>query len=148
MVREGLEAEKKRVAIQKKRTRLTDAIIEKAGITVPQILIDSEVSQLFAQLKDDLDRAGLKLPDYLSHLKKTEADLKQEWQEPAEKRAKLQLILNEIAKQEKIEPDEAMLTNQVSQLMEQYKDADEANVRVYVASVMRNEKVMEFLEKQ
>ena len=78
---------------------------------------------------------------------KTKEDLIKEWTPAAEKRARLQLVLNEIAKKENLTPDEKQLNDQVAQLMEQYKDADEHRVRIYVASVMQNEAVMQLLEK-
>jgi len=66
--------------------------------------------------------------------------------QPPRNRAKLQLVLNEIAKKEDVKPDEVQLEAQVNQLMEQYKDADRHRVAVYVASVMTNEAVMQMLE--
>ena len=145
-IRQGLETEKKQVANQRRRARITDAIIDKTDIALPQILIDSETDQMMAQLEEDLKQANLNLKDYLSHLKKTESDLKREWREAAKRRAELQLVLNEIAKVEKIEPNQSELDKQVKLLLEQHKEADEASVRIYVASVMRNELVMKQLE--
>ena len=65
----------------------------------------------------------------------------------AEKRAKLQLILNEISKTEKIVADEKAINDQVTELITMYKDADEMRVRTYVASVLTNEAVMKMLEE-
>jgi FKBP-type peptidyl-prolyl cis-trans isomerase (trigger factor) len=69
-----------------------------------------------------------------------------EWTPAAEKRAKLQLILNEIAKNETLELDAGKVDHEVSHLLEQYKDADEARVRIYIESIMKNEEVMKMLE--
>jgi len=145
-IREHLEVEKKRDGIAKHRAVITDAIIEKSVIDLPQLLIDSELNQMFAQMNEDLERANLKMEDYLKHINKTQDDMKKEWTPAAEKRARLQLILNEIAKREEVKPDEAQLNEQVNQLLEQYKDADQHRVTVYVASVMTNEAVMKMLE--
>ena len=145
-IREHLSIEKKRDGIAKHRALITDTIIEASTIDLPQLLIDTELNQMFAQMNEDLERANLKMEDYLKHINKTQDDMKKEWTPAAEKRAKLQLILNEIAKREEVKPDEAQLTEQVNQLMEQYKDADRHRVTVYVASVMTNEAVMKMLE--
>jgi trigger factor len=147
-IKEHLSIQKKQDVIAGHRAKITDAIIEETKVELPQILIDSELEQMFGQMNEDLTRANLQMDDYLSHIKKTKDDLKKEWTPAAEKRAKLQLVLNEIAKKENITPDQAQLDTQVDQLLEQYKDADEARVRVYVASVMTNEAVMQMLEKQ
>ncbi len=147
-IREHLEIEKKREAEGKRRAALTDRVIEESEFELPEILVESELNQMFAQMEEDIKRAGLTVDDYLSHMKKTREDLKKEWSPTAEKRARLQLVLNEIAKVENIEPDQAKLEEETKHLLEHYKNADPIRVRVYVASVLQNEAVMKFLESQ
>ena len=147
-IKEHLGIEKEREVVAAHRAKITDAIIETTELELPQVLIDSELAQMSAQMNEDLTRANLKMEDYLIHIKKTEEDLKKEWTPAAEKRAKLQLVLNEIAKKDDIKPDQGQVDTQVDQLMEQHKDADEARVRIYVSSVMTNEAVMKDLEVQ
>jgi trigger factor len=145
-IREHLTVEKAREVDSRHRAKITDAIIEKTMVELPQIMVDAEINQMFAQMEDDLTRAQLKMEDYLGHINKTKDDLKKDWTPSAEKRAKLQLVLNEIAKKENVTPDQSRLDAEVDQLMTQYKDADEKRVRVYVASVLQNEEVMKKLE--
>lgn len=147
-LREHLDIEKKRDGVAKHRAKITDAIIAATEIELPQVLIESEINQMFGQMNEDLERSNLKMDDYLTHIKKTKNDLKTEWTPAASMRAKLQLILNEIAKKEEIKPDQAQLETQVKQLTDQYKDADKHRVSVYVASVMQNEAVMKMLETE
>ena len=145
-ISEHIAIQKKQDNVASHRANLTDKIIEETKVELPQILIDSELDQMFNQMQSDLQRANLNMDDYLGHIKKSKEDLKKEWTPAAEKRAKLQLVLNEIAKQEAITPDQGQVDAQVDQLMEQYKDADESRVRIYVTSVMQNEAVMQKLE--
>lgn len=147
-IREHLEIEKKNQVVSEHRAKLTDAIIETTEMELPTTLIDAEINQIEAQMKEDIKRANLKFDDYLKHINKTEQDLRKEWQPAAEKRAKLQLVLNEIAKAEKIIPDKEAVENQTKILMEQYKDADETRVKIYVASLLLNEAVIKMLEEQ
>ena len=147
-MREHLSIEKEREMTAAHRAKVTDKIIEESKFELPKVLLDSEINQMFAQMNEDLTRANLKMDDYLTHIGKTKEDLTEEWKPAAEQRARLQLILNEIAKKEDVKPDEAQFEEQVKQLLEQYKDADETRVRVYVASVMTNEAVMQMLEDQ
>ena len=146
-LREHLGIEKEREVTAAHRAKITDAIIEKTEVELPQLMIDSEINQMFAQMQDDLTRANLKFEDYLNHIKKTQEDLVKEWTPAAEKRAKLQLILNEIAKAEKIEPNQGLVDEQVERFKEQYKDADETRVRIYVSSVLTNDAVVQMLEQ-
>ena len=146
-IKEHLTIEKAREVDSRHRAKLTDAIIEASVLDLPKVLVDAEINQMFAQMEDDLTRAQLKIDDYLTHIKKTKEDLVKEWTPNAEKRAKLQLVLNEIAKKADVKPDEGRVDHEVSQLLEQYKDADEKRVRVYVSSVLTNDAVMKMLEE-
>lgn len=145
-IREHLTIEKERDVTSRHRAQITDTIIDATEITLPQVMIDAEMNQMFAQMEEDLTRAQLTMEGYLEHLKKTKEDLKKEWSGTAEKRAKLQLVLNEIAKKEAVKPDAGKVDPEVSHLLEQYKDADERRVRIYVESVLTNDAVMAMLE--
>ncbi len=145
-IREHLAIEKKQMVESAHRAKITDTIIEASVMDIPQVLIDSELNQMFAQMNEDLERSNLKMDDYLKHINKTQDDLKKDWTPAADKRARLQLVLNEIAKKEEVKPDQTQLEAQVKQLTDQYKDADKHRVEIYVASVMTNEAVMKMLE--
>ncbi|MEX0931021.1 MAG: trigger factor, partial [Candidatus Paceibacterota bacterium] len=144
-LKEHLAIEKAKEVTAAHRAKITDMIVETTTFELPQIMIDAELNQMFAQMEEDLKRANLSMDDYLGHLKKTKEDLKNEWAPAAEKRARLQLILNEIAKKEDIQPDKEKVEEEVSKLLEQYKDADANRVRIYVASVLQNEETMKML---
>ena len=146
-IREHLTIEKAREVDSRHRAKLTDAIIEKTEMELPQVLVDAEMNQMFGQMEEDLKRAQLKMDDYLQHVKKTKEDLIREWTPSATKRAKLQLVLNEIAKKDNISADPSAVDHEVSHLLERYKDADEKRVRTYVTSVLVNEAVMKKLEE-
>ncbi len=146
-LREHLEIEKKRDNAAAHRAKVTDTIIAVTDILLPQVLIDSEINQMFAQMQEDLDRANLKFEDYLNHIKKTREELIKEWTPAAEKRAKLQLVLNEIAKQQNISPDPEQMKSEVEGLLKRFPDADAHRVSLYVASVLTNEAVMKYLEE-
>lgn len=145
-IREHLTVEKARNVDSLHRAKITDSVIEKSVMELPQVMIDAEINQMYAQMEEDLTRAQLKMDDYLGHIKKTREELAKDWAPSAEKRAKLQLVLNAIAKKENITPDAGAVDHQVSALLEHYKDADEKRVRVYVTSVLTNEEVLKKLE--
>lgn len=147
-LREHLEIEKKRDIATAHRAKLTDAIIEASTLELPRLLIDHELNQMFAQMEDDLSRANLKMEDYLKHIKKTKEEIKTEWTPAAEKRAKLQLILNKIAKEEKIVADQKLVENQVKDILEMYKNANKHNVYTYVSTILTNEAVLQMLETE
>ncbi len=145
-IKEHITIQKAQDVDARHRAKITDAIIEKTEIALPQVMIDAEMNQMFAQMETDLERANLKIDDYLTHIKKSREDLIAEWTPAAMSRAKLQLVLNEIAKAESITPDPSIVDHEVSNLIERYKDADESRVRIYVLSVLQNDAVMKKLE--
>jgi trigger factor len=149
-VKENMTKEKEHKNIEKRRGKILEEIIEKTKIVVPQILIDNELERMSAQFENDIAGIGLKVDDYLKHLNKTRDDIKKEWLPDAEKRAKLNLILEKIAKEEKIVADKEAVEHEVKHVLEHYKDqnVDPLRVRLYVEHTLTIEKVIKFLEEQ
>jgi FKBP-type peptidyl-prolyl cis-trans isomerase (trigger factor) len=139
--------DKKNLAKEKRRIAIADAISEKTKVELPDIMIESELNRNEAQFKTDIERMGLKIEDYLNHAKKTIEDLRVEWHPHAEKKAKLQLILNAIAEKEKLHPTKEEISNEVNHIIEHYKDADREHAEAYAETVLTNERVFQWLEK-
>ena len=145
-IKENLTAEKEQKALDKHRLEISDALPDAIKLDVPHVMVDAELSRSESQFRDDITRMGVKVEDYLKHVKKTIDDLKGEWRESAEKKAKLQLILNTIAKTENIKPESKDVEKEVEYILEYYKDADKERAYVYAESVLMNELVFKFLE--
>ena len=122
--------------------------MKQTEIEIPEILIKSETDKILYKLQADIVNAGLNFEDYLKQIGKNEEDLRKEWQGDAEKRAKLQLIIQTISKKENLKPNEEEIERDVSQIVKMYKDADPARARAYVEQMLENEKVFKFLEEQ
>ncbi len=147
-IKDGIKKEKEFKNKDKKRLAIIEKIIAETKVAMPKILVESELRKMQAQFEDDIARAGLKVDDYLKHLKKTKEDLNKEWMPDAEKRAKLQLVITKIALEEKIEADKTAVDKEVENLLKVYKDATEDRTRAYVEMMLTNEKVFEWLEAQ
>lgn len=131
---------------EKTRIAIADAIEMETKAELPELMIESEINRTEAQFNADIERMGVKLDDYLKHAKKTREDLRKEWAPVAEKKARLQLVLNEIARVEKISPDQKDIDAEVNHIVEHYKDADRERATVYAETILTNDKVFEFLE--
>ena len=142
----GLTMEKKQKAYEKRRLAIADAIIAQADVVVPTVFIEGEVSQMVASFEERVVRAGMTMEAYLAQVNKTLEELRKEWRPDAEKRAKLQLIFNEIAQKENLTPNAEKLEREVNHIKEHYPDAHEHSIRVYVAAQMTNDLVFRFLE--
>ena len=146
-VKGDLKKDKEMKAKEKKRITLSEKIIEKTKIDLPVILIEGELQKMLAQMKDDISKVNIKFEDYLTRIKKTEENLKTEWKEQAEKRAKLQLILNAIAQKENITAEHNEVHKQMDHILAQFKDANPDNVHTFIETQLINEKVFKLLEK-
>lgn len=142
----NLRLEKDNAQKEKTRLKIIEKIIENSTLEVPEILIEIEINKILQRMESDITQMGLKFEDYLKHLNKTTEDLKKEFRPDAEKKAKLSLILSEIAKTEKIIPDPELVSKEVNQIMEHYKDADLERATMHVENVLINEQIFKLLE--
>ncbi len=147
-IKEGMTAEKTQKAKDKKRMQIAENLVKETPVDLPEVIVQSELDKIEAQFNEDIARMGVKMEDYLKHLKKTIEDFRKEWRKDAEKKATFQLILNEIAVQEKIVADKDEVEKEVSHILAHYKDADPERARVYASSLLTNEKIFQFLENQ
>jgi len=145
-LKEGITKEKEAKERDKKRGELIDKIINESKTEIPDILIESELDRLIGQFKEDIKRSGFTFEKYLEEAEKTEADIRNEWKDNAEKKAKFQLILNKIAVEENIEADHAKVDQNTKHILEHHKDADPTQVKIYITTLLTNEKVIEHLE--
>lgn len=140
--------EKKIKAKEKHRLEIIEEILKNTDGAIPEVITDSEVDRMEMEFEADVKRMGLSLDDYLKNTKKTREDARKEWKPTAEKRAKVNLILNEIKTLEKLEVDKEKVEHEIKHLMEHHKDVDSNNARAYIEHVFSNEKAFEFLENQ
>lgn len=145
--RDMLSQQKVDGAKEKLRIEIAEKIVDETIIDLPPILVESETNRIGAQFKDDIERMGVKLEDYLKHAKKTLDEIRGEWKPHAEKKAKIQLVLNAIANKENIIPTAQEIDREVKHILEHYKDAEPERVATYAETVITNEKVFEFLSK-
>jgi trigger factor len=147
-LKENIKLEKENQRKEKTRLKMIEKIVEESQIELPEILVEMELDKILYRMESDITQMGLKFEDYLKHLNKKVEDLRKEFRIDAEKKAKLALILNEIAKVEKIVAEEEQIAKEVSAILEHYKDADPDRARMHVENVLTNEKIFQFLEKQ
>lgn len=144
----NIKLEKENAQKEKTRLKIIDKIIEESKLEVPEILINIEVDKILYRMQSDITQMGLKFEDYLKHLNKTTEDLRKEFRDDGEKKAKFSLLLNEIAKAEKIIADPKQVEKEVSAILEMYKDADPERAQIHAENVLTNEKIFQFLESQ
>ncbi|HEY4493371.1 MAG TPA: trigger factor [Candidatus Paceibacterota bacterium] len=145
-VRKNLEHEKKLRSKDKRRIAIVDSILEKTDIALPKVLVERHMDRFMGEMRENLTRMQVKFEDYLARTKKTEAEIRETSRTDAEKRVKTQLLLEALAKEEKIEIPEAEVEQELGHILEHYKNADPEAAHDYVLTIMRNTKVFELLE--
>ncbi len=147
-VKEGLLSHREERNKEKRRAELLDALTEKAKGEIPNVLIDSELVRMESELRAQIEKMGGSFDEYLKEIKKDDATLKKEWRIDAERRARLQLVMFQIARAEKLTASEAQVEEEVKHLLEHYKNAKPENVQSYIETLLTNQKVLAFLEEQ
>lgn len=147
-IADNLKAEKMHREKEKVRIATLEKLISETPIEVPEILIVGELENLTERLRADVTRMGLTFEGYLQHLAKSEEDFKKELRPDAEKRAKVELIVAEIAKSEKLVPEDKDIEHETAHLIQHQPEADPIRARIYITHMLTNEKVFQMLEEQ
>jgi len=102
------------------KKRQENELLEKfLGITKVEfsdILTNEEVDHMIHEMKHDMQHRGLTFENYLTHIKKTEEDLREELKKEALKRITLRFGINEIMEKEKIEAKDAEIDEEIKKM--------------------------------
>ncbi len=145
-LKKGIGEEKARSARDARRGKLIDALLEGTKVAVPRLFIESELEKILAQMREDVQRFGMTFDDYLKQSGKTEEAIRNDFREQAKKRAKLQLTLNKLAADEKVEADQTAVAAEMKHALEHFPDANPELVKVHIETVLRNELTLKILE--
>lgn len=146
-ISKGIGEEKARAKRDKRRAAIIEKLLEKSTLEVPPIFIESELQKILAQMREDVERLGMSMDDYLKRTQKTEEDIRADFKDQARKRARLQLLLNKIAEEEKVVANEEAVEGEIKHALEHFPDAKPDLVRIHIETVLRNEQVLKLLEE-
>lgn len=130
-----------------------EAVCEKAEIEIPQVMIDKETDMMIKDLEMRLQYQGLDLQTYYQYTNNSEEKVREYMRETAEKRVKTELVLEKIAKEEKIEATEEEIKEKAGEMVKQYGskepekliDAIMSTQKQYLATQIVNEKAIKLL---
>lgn len=152
-----LKMEKERHEREHLRQDALAALAQATEAEVPEILTERETEKSMAQLKDRVLRMlAMDFEQYLKKTGKTESQVRQEVAKDNEAKIKNYLILEAIAKQEKIDAGDDEIAAAIKKEMDAEKDADgnseaaapaiDEQTKEYYRQTIKTEKVFEFLE--
>src|SRR5260370_1698731 len=85
---------------------LVKALVEASSVDVPEALVDRELTSELESLERSVTRQGLKLDSYLGYLGKTVDRWMADERPEATSRLKIDLVLSEFAKRERLDPSD------------------------------------------
>lgn len=147
-VKKELATGKKEQDRSERRAKMLAEICKDSVADVPEPLVEYELAKMDAGLADYLQQGGKTLDQYYASIQKTKADIHAEWKPEATKRAQHQLALIEIAKRENISEDAKELAALVEDVTKRQPTADKHAVEAHYQVILRNEKVLSWLESQ
>jgi len=159
-LKEILMTNLKQEAQNKEDQRAEAELLEKVILAsefseVPDVLITSEKQKMFYELKNSLQEQGIEFEKYLKDLKKTEAEIAEDFAERALTRVKAALISRQIAKENGIKVEKEELEKEIEAIRVTYKNdpkVEEALKRPEVldtlAATIQNKKVITWLKEK
>ena len=105
--KEKMIADKQRAADTARENAALEAACENASVEIPDVMIDRQVDYMVRDLEARLSGSGLDMNTYCMYLGTTVDEMKKNFRPDAEKRVKMQLVLDAVIKAEELTVDDA-----------------------------------------
>jgi trigger factor len=128
-----LESRKQEELKGVRETAVVDKAAANAEVEIPASMIASEVDNMVRDFDTRLRQQGMNMEMFLSFSGQTREDLQEQMKGDAEKRVRNNLVLEVIAKEEKIEVSEEEVTQELATMAEAYKRTPE-EIRTILAA--------------
>lgn len=144
---ELLESKQRRIR-DDLRERVVQAVVDQAQITLHPLLVQEEAEEMLHQLSHLLEQQRLTLDQYLLMTKQSREEYLNTLRPDAEKRARRQLVLDEVANKEEIsvEPEEINALYQAYAQAGQPLTRSDAQTRALIASYLREKTITHLVE--
>jgi trigger factor len=140
-------AERGEVEEREYRERVTEAVLARAAIDLPDSLVQREIDHMVDDLAKRLQSRGLSLDTYLRSQDRDETRLRQDLRSAAERRVRTHVLLNEVADQEGIALSEEEIGGAVKNLADESRE-DMQKTQAWLAQGERLTGLREFLRRQ
>ena len=136
-----IKADKENHAKMDMEQEAIDKFIEKVEVNIPEEMIDSEVDKMVEEMNANLSYQGLNIDQYLQYMGTTLDEYKKQMRDQAQRRIKLDLGLEYVAKEEKVEVEEKDIDEKIKELAAQYGNKDDE-------SLLKNENARNYMRQQ
>ena len=122
------DALKENIKVQKETdadNKYMDSLLEEAAknteVDIPNVMIEEEIDRMVGQFEERMSMQGISLDNFLKMTGSKLETLREQMKEEAGKRVKFRLMLEEIAKQEKIDISDEEAEKEAQNLADKYK---------------------------
>lgn len=151
LLHEAMNKQNQRVELE-----IIEKLIEKSTFgELPEVLVNQEIDKMFHELSMNIMQQGLTLTDYLTHIKKSEAELKLDLAPQAIQRVKAALLTRAIFIEHKMTITDEELAKEVEHYKAMYANnpsvASQLNGKEYqemIRNMMGNNKVMNYIKAE
>lgn len=121
-IRKNIERELEEKAQAEYENAVIDELLESSTMAeLSTSLIDDEAGKMLGELETDIAQQGLQFADYLQHIGKTEAELRDSFTPQATKRIQAAVLLRQLAKDLDITADPAEIDAEIAELKKLYE---------------------------
>lgn len=131
---------------EKDQNVLIKSLLEIVNLKLPKMLIDEEVNARLSQVLDRIEKLGLTLEGYLKSVGKTPDSLRAEYEVQAKDAISIELILNQVANEEKVEVNENEIDDFIKTTGEDVVKVEKEQREVLKRVILRR-KALEILNK-
>ena len=145
-LRRSLAEGKGREEKEKRREEIVQAIVTKAKIKIPALLVDQEFETFLENRDEELEKAGVTLDAYLKQVGKTEEVLEKEERKSIEQQIAASLVMGAMRKEENIVASEKEVSANVAALKRRYPDRTDAELWEPAEAIAIQKKLFDILE--
>ena len=151
-IKEKLDTENQNKAKYETEEEAIKAVCDNTNLDIPKGMIELEIDNMLKDMETRLSYQGLNLSQYLQMMGKTEADIRENFKEQAEKSIKSRLVLEAIVKEENFNVSPEELENKIKEMAKQYNRNEEEllkneQLKEYIEENLKTEKAIEFIVK-
>lgn len=134
---------------EEKMAKIFAALLEAVKLDLPAAMVQEEVDRMMSRLIDQLSKLGLTVDRYLASQGKTADQLRQEYEKQAGETLKLELILAQIAEDEKIEIKEEEIDQMIKTIPDEKtrKNLETPQEKAYLRQILKKRAVLDSLAK-
>ena len=151
-IKEKLDTENTEKAKYETEEEAIKVVCDNTKLDIPNGMIELEIDNMIKDMETRLSYQGLNLNQYLQIMNKTEAEIRENFKEQAERSIKSRLVLEAIVKAENFEVTPEEVSEKVKEMASQYGRKEEElleneQLKEYIESNLKTQKAIEFIVK-